>query len=135
MNKCTRQHTKARKVQQAGSDYGRIEMQLKYLDYSVYHVDGIGNFNHVDALLELDRLQAIQILPGEGKPSPLHFMDVLKKVQAAGRNLHISIPTREVEHALGELSARGLFIETSCETEEDARDLLKAVEKWSVDRG
>ena len=112
-----------------------IEMQTRYLDHTVYHVDGIGNFRHVDSLLEIGRLQALQILPGAGKDSPLHFMDVLKKVQSAKRNLHIGIPACEVKHALDQLSARGLFIVTQCDTEDEARDLLKCVERWSVDRG
>ena len=111
-----------------------IEMQINYLDHTIYHVDGIGNFAHVDALLELPRLQAFQIAPGAGKPSPLYYMDILKKVQKHGKNLHISIPVAEVQIALDELSARGLFINTSCDTEEEARELLKNVEKWSVDR-
>jgi len=108
-----------------------IEKQTRFLTHCVYHVDGVNNFAHVDALLELPRLQAYQILPGAGKPSPLHYMDVLKKVQKAGKNLHISIRPEEVETALSELSARGLFIATSCGTEIEARDLLKNVEKWS----
>ena len=111
-----------------------LQKQLEFLDHSVYHVDGIGNFNHVDMLCELPDLQALQILPGAGKPSPLHYMDVLKKVQAAGKNLHVSLGANEVETALGELSARGLFISTHCETEDEARDLLKKAEKWSTDR-
>lgn len=108
-----------------------LEMQTNYLDYSVYHVDGIGAFGHVDALCELPRLQAFQILPGAGKPSPLNYMDVLKKVQRAGKNLHISISSKEVEAALDNLSSKGLFIDTWCETEEEAKDLLKNAEKWS----
>lgn len=112
-----------------------IEQQTEFLDHTVYHVDGVNAFVHVDALCELPKLQALQILPGAGKPSPLHYMDILKKVQAAGRNLHISISPHEVETALSELSARGLFISTSAETEDDARQLLKSAEKWSKDRG
>jgi len=112
-----------------------IAKQTEFLDHSVYHVDGIAAFAHVDALCELPNLQAYQILPGAGKPSPLHYMDTLKEVQAAGRNLWISIPIDEVESALEQLSARGLYIATSAKTEEEARDLLKKVEEWSVDRG
>ena len=112
-----------------------IEKQLRFLDHAVHHVDGIGHFAHVDALCELPRLQALQILPGAGKPSPLHYLDVLKKVQAAGKNLHISIEPAEVRPALDNLSARGLFIETHCETENEARALLKNAERWSRDRG
>ena len=112
-----------------------LKRQLDYLDHAVYHVDGVGAFAHVDALCELERLQAIQILPGAGKPSPLHYMDVLKKVQRAGKNLHITIEASEVKPALEQLSARGLFIETQCRTESDARQLLADAERWSVDRG
>lgn len=112
-----------------------LRRQLEYLDYAVYHVDGIGAFVHVPALCRLERLQALQILPGAGKPSPLHYCDVLRQVQEAGKNLHISIPPEEVQPALEQLSARGLFIQTWCETEDDARRLLDNAEKWSVDRG
>jgi hypothetical protein len=94
-------------------------------------VDGVSAFVHVPLLCELPRLQALQILPGAGKPSPLHYMDTLKYVQKAGKNLHISIPCGEVETALAELSARGLFIATSCETEAAAKELLEQAKKWS----
>lgn len=111
-----------------------IEKQTNFLDYSVYHVDGEGAFAHVDALCELPRLQAIQILPGAGKPSALHYLPVLKKVQTRGKNLFIYIAAEEVETALSELSARGLFLDVWCQTEDEARALLKNAEKWSRDR-
>ena len=111
-----------------------IERQTRYLDHVVYHVDGVGAFRHVDTLCDLPRLQALQILPGAGKPSPLHYLDVLRKVQQRGKNLHIALPAEEVEQALGLLSARGLFIATHCETEEQAHWLLKQAAKWSRDR-
>jgi len=112
-----------------------IERQTRFLDYSIYHVDGVGAFKHVDALCDLPQLHALQILPGAGKPSPLHFMDVLEKVQAAGKGLHITLATEEVEEALSRLSARGLLIQTWAGTQADAEELLKQAEHWSVDRG
>jgi len=108
-----------------------IQRQTEFLDYSVYHVDGIEAFAHVKVLCELPRLQAIQILPGAGKPSPLYYIDTLKTVQSAGKNLHITIASNEVEKALKMLSAKGLFIETWTSTEDEARELLKKVETWS----
>jgi hypothetical protein len=111
-----------------------IEMQTESLDHTIYHVDGVGAYAHVDALCELPSLRALQILPGEGKASPLHYTDVLKRVQAAGKNLHITIPSNEVEPALRELSIRGLFIETWCDSEKEAQALLRNVAIWSRDR-
>lgn len=110
-----------------------IEMQTRFYDYSVYHLDGVGNFAHVDALCQLPRLHAIDVIPGEGKPSPLYYMDVLKKVQSAGKNLRISIKPDEVKTALENLSARGLMIITECNNEEEAKALVKCCEKWSKD--
>ncbi len=108
-----------------------LQKRLEFLDYAVYHVDGVRNFVHVDMLCELENLQALQIGPGDSKPSPLHYMTVLKKVQAAGKNLHIGIQPNEVRSALRELSAKGLFIITFCRTEDEAKDLLRKAEKWS----
>lgn len=108
-----------------------LRRQTDALDHCIYHVDGVAAFVHVDALCELPGLQALQILPGAGKPGPLHYVDVLKKVQAAGKNLHISIEPEEVEPALAALSSRGLFIHTWTHTEQQARSLLKNAERWS----
>jgi len=110
-----------------------IERQTRFLDHTVYHVDGIEAFAHVPALCELPRLQAIQILPGAGKPSPLRYLDTLRCVQKAGKNLQISLPPEEVEPALRELSARGLFISTWTATEADARRLIENAGRWSRD--
>lgn len=112
-----------------------LRRQTEFLDHAVYHVDGVAAFRHVDALCGLPRLQAMEIRPGAGKSSPLKFMHTLKKVQAAGKNLTIYISAGELEAALGELSARGLFVITSVETEDEARNLIHNAEKWSVDRG
>ncbi|OGO80865.1 MAG: hypothetical protein A2Y21_04185 [Clostridiales bacterium GWC2_40_7] len=109
-----------------------IQMQVEYLDYSLYHVDGIGNFPHVDALCEIPRLQAIQILPGDGKPSALYYMNILKKVQCAGKNLQIYVKADEVEAALENLSSLGLLlIVTDCQSEDQARYIIRTTEKYS----
>ena len=112
-----------------------IEKQARFLTHCIYHVDGVNNFVHVDALLELPRVQAYQIAPGTGKPNALAYMDVLKKIQKAGRNLWISLPTKDIRAALETLSARGLYIQTAAKSEDDAKELLENAERWSVDRG
>jgi hypothetical protein len=110
-----------------------IERWSQHLDHTVYHVDGIAAFAHVPALCDLPSIQAFQILPGAGKPGPLHYLETLRLVQSRGKNLHITLPAEEVETALNLLSARGLFIDTHCDSEEHARWLLAQAEKWSHD--
>jgi len=53
----------------------------------------------------------------------------LHKVQAAGKNLQIYLAPWEVKDALEMLSPRGLFITTWCDSEDEAKNLLRMVEK------
>lgn len=108
-----------------------LEMQCEFLDHVVYHCDGVEAFKHIPAICDIPGIHAIQVLPGVGKPSPLFYMDSLKYVQHRGKNLHITISAQEVEEALNNLSPKGLFIETWCASEEEARDLIREVERWS----
>lgn len=108
-----------------------LQKQIEFLDYTVYHCDGVEAFRHIPALCELPGMQAVQVLPGAGKPSPLHYMGDLKTVQALGKNLHITVAANDVQEALAHLSARGLFISTACDSESEARELIRNVEKWS----
>jgi len=104
-----------------------LTRQINFLDYSIYHVDGPGAFRHVDMLCSIDKLTALQILPGAGKPSPLYYMNVLKKVQRAGKGLHIGIAPSEVKAALENLSHKGLMISTYCDSVDEANELLRFV--------
>lgn len=108
-----------------------IAVQTEFLDHSIHHVDGIGNFAHVPVLCDLTRLGAIQILPGAGQPSPLHWMDLLRYIQSRGKNLWITLEPREIRHALQELSPRGLMVQTRCATEQEARRLVEDATTWS----
>ena len=107
-----------------------IVEQAQYLDHTVYHVDGEGAFSHVDALLEVPKIQCIQILPGPGA-SPLDYLGLLKRVQGAGHGLCISLNPEDVERALELLSAKGLIIYTQCKSETQARYILDNIGKWT----
>jgi len=59
------------------------------------------------------------------------YPDVLKKVQKAGKNLHISIGSGEIKKALNMLSSRGLMIETWAASQQEAEDVVRYVEQNS----
>ena len=108
-----------------------IEWQTRFLDCCIYHVDGIAAFAHVPALCELPGLRALQIVPGAGKPGALHYMDMLREIQAAGKGLELHLTPDEVGTALEYLDPQHLFIRTYCPTEEQARRLIREAERWS----
>ena len=40
--------------------------EINYLDYSIYHLDGPDALKHLDMILEIPRLNAVQWVPGAG---------------------------------------------------------------------
>lgn len=108
-----------------------LRQQSAWMDYSTYHFDGIEQIRHLDMLLGLDELDMIQWTSVAGQPSPLEYIPVLKKIQDAGKIVHLSLRKEEVEPVMRELSSRGLYIRTHARSESEARELLKQVETWT----
>jgi len=59
------------------------------LTHTIYHLDGIGQLNHLDDLLALEKLDAVQWVYGDGQPSAVHWLHVYQRIQAAGKRLMI----------------------------------------------
>lgn len=73
------------------------------LTHSIYHLDGIGQLNHLDDILALNNLSAVQWVYGDGQPSAIHWLDVYRKIAASGKGMMICGNTSdylEVLHAL-----------------------------------
>lgn len=110
-----------------------IAEQTRRLDHVIYHLDGPGALQHLETLLSLPRLHAIQWVPGAGNESAAHprWRPLLRRIISAGVRLHMGVAPEEIEPLLAEIPARGLFLQTGCGSEEEARELLRKVERWS----
>lgn len=101
----------------------------EYLKYSLYHLDGIEQLQHLNSILSCDSLNMIQWTSVAGQPPAIQYMDSLKQIQAKGKGLLLNVPPEYVETLLNELSSRGLYIVTYAPDEESARVLLRLAEK------
>ncbi|MGB9876882.1 MAG: hypothetical protein ACPLPS_03860 [bacterium] len=106
-----------------------LEKQTEFLDFSIYHLDGPGAIQHLDALLELPHLHAIQWVPGAGAPPMVEWIPLLKRIQSAGKNIVIDALPQEVESLFKKLDWRGFCVRTWCGSREEGERLLKTVEK------
>jgi hypothetical protein len=103
----------------------------KHLDNSIFHLDGPMALGNLDILLKVDSIDGIQWVPGAGAPPMSKWIHVCQKVLDAGKCLHISCEPWEVGVLLENLKHGGLFLQTWCRSEEEARRVLKVVEKYS----
>jgi 5-methyltetrahydrofolate--homocysteine methyltransferase len=66
-----------------------IKKDCACLNNAIYHLDGVGQLAHLDDLLALEDLDAVQWVYGDGKPSAPHWIDVYKRIEAAGKGIQI----------------------------------------------
>ena len=85
----------------------------EFLDHSIYHMDGIGEIPHLDHLLSIPRLDAIQWTPGAGigDPGDECWFEMYQKIQAAGKGLVLFVGRPElVEPLIRALKPDGVFL-------------------------
>ena len=115
-----------------------IAGQCRYLDHTIYHLDGPGEIPHLDTLLDINELDGIQWVPVPGVgnqqiDSPV-WIPMYKKIQAAGKLLVLNwVPPKSVRFLLEELSPKNLCIHVNdCGSREEADALLKEAENIAV---
>jgi len=92
-----------------------LKKQCEWLDYSMFHLDGTQCIIHLDSLLKIDALDAIEWTPQAGKPtgSDPMWWDMYKKILDGGKSLQIiGAMKREVPEMVKALgTTKGLYIE------------------------
>jgi hypothetical protein len=112
-----------------------IREETDGLDHSVFHLDGPDALVHLDMLLEMPGIEAIQWVPGAGNPTASGWLPYLKRIQEAGRSLWLSVSgPAEVEVLMQELDPHGLMMRVGVKTREMADQLVKSVAKWTRTR-
>lgn len=105
-----------------------LERHTRFLDHSVYHLDGPGELPHVDMLLGLNRLDAIQWVPGAGNYDGLseHWYPLYERIQRAGKGLVMTLGEHTAEQLITfmkNMSPNGLFIQAQLPSAEEAREV------------
>lgn len=106
-----------------------LEEQAEWLDYPVYHFDGIEQAQHLDMILSIKKLKAIQWTHVAGQPPALQYLPILQKIQKAGKSLIIMTPPEDIPGLLNNLSHNGLYLNTETQTPEQAAQLVALVEQ------
>ena len=108
-----------------------IEAEVKQADHNVFHLDGKGVAKNIDSLLELPEITAIQWVQGVGEDEPImQWLDLIKKIQSAGKGLVLDIKKDELEGFIEEMNPEGMFLcipESNVETQ---KAIIKRIEKW-----
>jgi hypothetical protein len=106
-----------------------LEAQCAFLDYPLYHFDGVEQIRHLDILLSIDKLKAIQWTPCASQPPVTEYIPELKKIQAAGKSLIIQTRPDQIRPLMENLSSKGLHLLIGTHSPEDCDEIMKLVTK------
>ncbi len=103
----------------------------RWLDCSVYHLDGPGAIRHLDALLGIPELNAIQWVQGAGQAPTLEWADLLRRILDAGKSVFAYASPDEVRPLLERLKARGVALSVWASSPDEADHLVRMSAEWS----
>jgi hypothetical protein len=107
--------------------------QCEWLDYSLFHLDGTQAMSHLDALLEIDALNAIEWTPQAGIESGGHprWYDMYKRILAAGKSLQaLHVAKDEIAPLLDAVGTDGVYLLTRCSGIEEAEAIQELVDTY-----
>ena len=110
-----------------------IREQCQKIDYTLYHLDGVGAMHHLDALLEIKELNAIQWTPGVGEPqggSPKWY-DLYKKILAHGKSIMACwVTLDELRPLLDNVGGDGVHLEMDFHNEQEVEQAIRIIEEY-----
>jgi hypothetical protein len=119
-------------------DYRRFALpylreQCQKIEYTLYHLDGVDAMRHLDAILEIKELNAIQWTPGVGQPQggdPCWY-DLYRKILASGKSIMPCwVELNELKPLLDNVGADGLNILMHFQSERDVDEALRIVDEY-----
>ncbi|MCB0115702.1 MAG: hypothetical protein R2873_34425 [Caldilineaceae bacterium] len=91
-----------------------ILTEMAPLQRSIFHLDGPKALRHLDLLLDLPQLNAVQWVYGAGAGPAARWIDVYRRIQAAGKSLQlIAEDPADALTVLEALDAHGVWVSVS----------------------
>ena len=107
--------------------------QARRLDHSLYHLDGVGAIRHLDAILEIEALDAVQWTPGAGQPQggdPAWF-DLYRRIRSAGKSIMATwVEVDELAPLLDAVGPAGTSVLVHARSERDIEAAIRIADRY-----
>jgi hypothetical protein len=107
-----------------------LTAQCQWLDHSLYHLDGTQAMVHLDALLAIEPLDAIEWTPQAGIETGGHkrWHELYRRILAAGKSVQVvNVELDEVMPLLDAIGTKGVYMLIQFKDEHEVEEVLKRV--------
>jgi hypothetical protein len=108
-----------------------LRQEVQQMTHNIFHLDGPGVANHLESILSVPEINAIQCVqpPGNGQPI-MQWVGLIKHIQAAGKSVVVNLLKEELGDFIEQMNPKGLFLCIAAEDENEQKDIIARVEKW-----
>ncbi len=107
-----------------------LQREVKTMTHNIFHVDGKNVARHLEAILSVPQVHAIQWVQGMGGDYPiLQWLPLIKQIQAK-RPVIVDLQPHELEPFIEHMQPEGIFLWMATHSEEQELAIIKRLEKW-----
>ena len=112
-----------------------IIRECQFLDHSLYHLDGPGALRHLDCLLDISELDAVQFVPTATEAAFAKWAGVYRRIQDAGKGLQVTCEIGEIGEVMEALRPEGVYLVVNGVASREMADaLLEKLQRWGLRR-
>ncbi len=104
--------------------------ECRMVDRSIYHLDGRDAIQHLDMLLEIPELDAIQPVISAGDTFDEEWMGVFRRTRAAGKSIQFAWNWEAYSAIMKELPPEGMLFIAGAGSVEEAEAMVRRIERW-----
>lgn len=105
--------------------------ECKLFSRNIFHVDGKGVLNHLDAILTLPNLQVIQWVYGAGNGAAKDWIEIYKKCLTAGKSVQVFTSPDDLDMIFAQLEPNNIHLMLSgVNSCDEAEHYLRRVKNW-----
>lgn len=102
------------------------------LGRAFYHLDGIGQLAHLDSLLEIEELDGVQWVPGDGQPPCGDWPEVYERIRRAGKLVQFLGGLEELDRVADRLGTLEGFLARQVFPPDRRDEALGRLERFGV---
>jgi hypothetical protein len=109
-----------------------IAEECRHMEANIYHLDGPDALMHLDALLEIPELNAIQWVYGAGNGRASDWLDIYRRCQDAGKGIQIHLGVDELDVFMENLRPEGVWLGLAgVQNREHGQQVLAKLQTWT----
>ncbi|MBN2304275.1 MAG: hypothetical protein JXQ72_07360 [Anaerolineae bacterium] len=107
-----------------------LEREVQSMTHNIFHVDGKGVARHIDTIMDVPGVHAIQWVQGVGDDLPImQWVPFIKKIQAR-KPVIVDLNKRELDAFMEAIRPEGIFLWVATDSEDEELALIEKIKKW-----